>query len=213
MEKRRAVTYVILYLLAVLAVAVLSYLVISAYFGLPAVPPSVSRLVPASIKNALPKAVKEKLLPSPTRAPTTGEKPASVEKVTLKNGQYFYEVRGKFAVKPYYQSDILRAEFIIDEDPNNSRIPVIMTAKTGKINVGRSQGSFSGTTVWKLEDTEALRLSIKPGEPARLRIQFFSPVLSEHDKLVKATLEGIMNGNWNIPEGFIFIPMMVGVVE
>lgn len=212
MDKRRAATYVVLYLVAVLAVAALSYLAISAYFGLPAVSP-ISRIVPAPLRHILPQPVKKKLFPSPTPLATHGEKPTSVEKVALKNSQYFFEVRGKFAAKPYYQSDILRGEFIIDQDPNGSRIPVIMTAKTGKINVGRSQGTLSGTTVWKLEDTEELRQAIKPGGPARLRIQFFSAILSEHDKLVKATLEGVMNGNWNIPEGFVFIPVMVGVVE
>lgn len=190
--------YILLGVGAFLVIVVIVYLRVATYFHIPLV----SLLPPLPFMKSAPGA-----------SPTPRVKPTSVEKMTFKNNQYFFEVRGKFAAKPYYQGDILRGEFIIDEDPYNSHIPVIMTAKTGKINVGRSQGSFSGKTVWKLEDTEALRLEIKPGEPSRLRIQFFSQPLSRHETLVKATLEDIMKGNWNIPQEFIFIPIMVGVVE
>lgn len=198
MDTKSGWKYVLLGVGALLVVMVIVYLRVSTYFHIPLV-----SLLPST---PLTQSV-------PIVSPTPRVKPTSVEKVTFGNGQYYFEIRGKFAAKPYYQDDILRGEFIINEDPYGLRIPVIMTVKTGTINVGRSKGSFSGTTVWKLEDTEALRLAIKPGEPARLRIQFFSSVLSKQEKLVKATLEGIMNGNWNIPKEFVFNPMMVGVVE
>jgi len=198
---------IVLYVLAVAAVSLFSSLAISWYLGVSIMPPGIVSIVPGPLKK--------KFSPSPTTTPAseTIVKPTSVVKVTLKNGQYYYEIHGKFLNKAYYQKDILRDEFVIDEDPYNHRLPVIMTAKTGKINVGRSKGSFTGTTVWKLESTEDLKSAIKPTQPAQLRIQFFSTVASEHDRLVKRTLDGIIEGNWSIPEGFVFIPVMVGVVE
>lgn len=207
MEKKRRFAFnVLLYLGAVFIVALISSAAISWYLGTP--------IVPSGIVSILPGSLKEKFVPSPAPTPTPGvSKPTSVTKVTLKNGQYFYEIHGRFPTNPYYQKDILRGEFVIDEDPYNQRLPVIMTAKTGKINVGRSKGNFAGTTVWKLESTEALKSAIVPNQPVQLRIQFFSTVLSEHDRLVKKTLDAIIEGKWSIPDGFVFIPVMVGVVE
>lgn len=189
---------ILLYAGAVAVIAFISSTAISWYLGVPIIP------------------LKGKFALSPTTTPPSGQtavKPTSVTKMTLKNGQYFYEIHGRFPTNPYYQKDILRGEFVIDEDPHNQRLPVIMTAKSGKINVGRSKGSFAGTTVWKLESTEELKRAIKPNQLAQLRIQFFSTVLSEHDRLVKRTLDGIIEGNWSVPDGFVFIPVMVGVVE
>jgi len=183
--------YIILSIAGVLVIAFISSTAISWYLGVPLIPIS-------------------KPVPSPTK---TVVKPTSVKKVTLKNGQYFYEIHGQFPTNPYYQNDLLRGEFTIDEDPYTRKVPVVMTAKTGKINVGRSKGGFSGTTVWKLESTEALKSAIKPNKPVQLRIQFLSTALSAHDRLVKKTLDSIIIGDWTIPKDFLFIPVMVGVVE
>jgi hypothetical protein len=174
------------------------YLLVSSFFHIPFV-----SLLPS---NAL---TKNALIVSPTPK----MKPTSVKKVIFANGQYYFEVRGKFPSKPDYRNNILFGEFVIDEDPNNTRIPVMMTVKGGKINVGRSQGSFSGTTIWKLEDTDVLLAAIKPNEPAQLRIRFLSSVLSQQDQRINSMFEGIINGNWSIPDNIVLNPPMVGVVQ
>jgi len=186
--------YILLGVGAFLVAIVIIYLRVAAYFHIPVI----SLLPP---------------LPFATTTPSSTTRPTSVVKTTLDKGGFYFDIHGKFPAKPYYLKDTLRGEFVIDEDPYGSRIPVIMTAKTGKINVGRAQGSLAGTTVWRLEDTEALRLAVKPGGPASLRIQFFTPVLSEYETMINAALENITRGNWNIPKDFVFVPVSVAVVE
>lgn len=191
--------YILLAAYAFLVVVVGVYLLVSTYFHIPLV----------SLLPSLPF-----MKSAPVASPTPGIKPTSVQRFTSTNGVVSYAVRGKFVTNPTYNAlNVLQSDFVIDEDPSSHRIPVVMTIKTGKINVGRSQGSLQGTTVWKLEDTESLRQSINVNAPAQIRLQPVSPELSAYDLSVQTTMDSIITGNWSIPGDFVLHPPMVGVLQ
>ncbi len=182
-----------------MVVIVVVYLRVATYFHIPLV-----SLLPSTPLT------QRFLVPSPTPR----VKPTSVQRFTSTNGVVSYNVRGKFVISPTYNAlNVLQSDFVIDEDPVSHRISVIMTIKTGKINVGRSQGSLKGTTVWKLEDTESLRQSIQVNAPAQLRLQPVSPTLTAYDLSVQKTMDSIIAGSWSIPVDFVLHPPMVGVVQ
>ena len=191
--------YVLLGVAAFLVVVVLVYLRVAASFNIPLV----------SLLPSTPFTTGSSLI-----SPTPSAKPTSIKRFTSSTGTVSYEVRGKFVTTPMYNAqNVLQSYFVIDQDPSNHRIPVVMTLKTGKINVGRSQGSLTGTTVWKLEDTESLRQSIKVNAPAQLRLQPITSVLTDYDLSVQKTMDSILAGYWSIPEGFVLHPPMVGVIQ
>lgn len=207
MEKKSPWLLILFFVVITAAATTVGYVLTAWYLKLPLLPPPVENLLPASVKKVL--------LPSPASTPVPGppQKPTSVQKLSFPDGIILYTLSGRFPTKLFYQNEILRGEFIIDEDPTNQRIPVIMTSRQGKINIGRSPGSLAGDTTWKLEETEVLRQLVKPGGVAQLRIQIFPDRQTDYDRQARRTLEALMSGNWTLPENFILAPTMVGVVE
>jgi hypothetical protein len=143
-----------------------------------------------------------------------GVKPTSVEGFTTSRGVKWYTVKGKFVTLPVYDTNnVLTSNFVIDGDPDGHRIPVTMTQLSGKVYVERFQGSLNGEAVWNLEDTESLQRSIKVNAPALLRLQPIMEKLAPYDLLVEKVMDGIIAGNWSIPDNFSLSTRMVGVVE
>ncbi len=199
METNSKWKYILLSIGAFFVIIVIVYLRVAADYHIPLV----------SLLPSLPF-----MKSAPVATPTPGVKPTSVQRFTSSTGMVSYTVRGKFVTTPIYnEQNVLQSEFVIDQDPSAQKIPVIMTIKTGKINVGRSQGNLNGTTVWKLEDTESLRQSIKVNAPVQLRLQPITPTLTPYDLSVKETMDSVMAGYWSIPDDFVLHPMMVGVVQ
>lgn len=195
--------YALLLIGAAVIVIVIMHVIAGTHFNIPLISllPFNSAIQPVDLQNGVPTQQK-------------GKPPTSVQRFTLTSGVVSYNVRGKFVTNPAYNAqNVLQSDFVIDEDPASHRIPVVMTIKTGKINVGRSQGSLNGTTVWRLEDTESLRQSIKVNAPAQLRLVPVSLALTAYDLSVQKTMNSIMASNWSIPDDFVLHPPMVGVVQ
>lgn len=191
--------YLLLGIGAFLVVIVLVYLRVAASFNIPLV--SLLPLTP--LTQSL-----------PSVPPTPGVKPTSIQRLSASTGTVMYIVLGKFVTTPSYDAqNVLQSDFVIDGDPTSQKIRVVMTIKTGKINVGRAQGSLHGTIVWKLEDTESLRQSIHVNAPAELRLQPISTSLTAYDLSVQKTMDSIMAGYWSVPADFVLHPPMVGVVQ
>jgi len=204
MNNKTNILYVLLLLVAISVILFMGYLFIGTYHNVPL--SSLLALVPKTT-SINPQTSPASLMPS------TGAKQTSIQKITLPNGLASYTIRGKFVTQPTYNvRDVLQSYFVIDGDPSSNQILVIMTSRTGKINVGRSKGSLDGVTMWKIEDTESLRKSIKVNAPAQLRI---NPNMSGDSKTaiyIENVLNGMMNGNWSMPDNFNLNPPMVGVV-
>lgn len=205
---KKTIRYILLYVGIALGVMVISYIGVSLYLGVPFVPTQVSQLLPQSVREIV---APSPIQPAGQKTGQPGTPPTSVKKLPFINGATVYILKGRFIAKPSYQGDLLRGEFVIDEDPFAARVPVIMTARDGNINVGRFQGSLTGSSTWKLEPTETLRELIEPNAPAQLRIQYF-PDNPNSNPNERRALENILKGNWENEE-FVFLPAMVGIVE
>ena len=194
--------YILLGVGAFVVVIVIVYLRVATYFNIPLV-----SLLPL---NPLTKS----LSPPPTLR-ILKEKPSSVKRLTMKNGAALYIITGKFVTSPTYNAqNILQGDFVIDGDPAGHRIPVVMTSKTDKMTVVRSQGSFDGgKNVVGSEDAESLRQSITAGAPVQLRIYPVAPGELTIDTAVQNVLDGIIAGNWSIPDDFVLHPPMVGLLQ
>jgi hypothetical protein len=151
-----------------------------------------------------------------TGAPQTtpGKKPKSVIKSVLKDGRAVYTLYGVFATAPAYNPvNILEGTFVIDEDPKARRIPIIMTMRDAKINVGTAKESLHKDIVWNLESTESLRGKIQTGEAGMLRLYAVDKTNSAYDTGVERVMNSIIEGYWNIPDDFVLHPPMVGVIQ
>lgn len=149
--------------------------------------------------------------------PTTGQQkqtvpPTSITKLTLSNGSVLYKITGKFVTAPSYQRDLLRGEFVIDQDPTNQRIPVLMTERNGVITVGRTKSSDFEMAAWKQEPTETLKNAIVINKTVQLRIQIIPGQPLGYPK-TETYLDQLMKGSWNLPPNFLFVPTMVGVTQ
>jgi hypothetical protein len=143
-----------------------------------------------------------------------GKKPKSVIKSLLKDGRPVYTVYGSFPAVPKYDThNILTGSFIIDEDPRSRPIPIIMTLKNAKINVGTAKESLHKTIVWELESTDSLRQKIQASEAGMLRLMAIEKTNSEYDTDVERVMNSIIEGYWNIPDDFVLHPPMVGVIH
>jgi hypothetical protein len=140
-------------------------------------------------------------------------RPTSVYSSTTPEGLATYIIKGKFVTNPMYNAQqILQSDFVIDEDPLNHRIPVIMTSKTGKISVIRYQKSSRGTTVLGPEDTDSFRQSVKVNAPVLLHLFLKTPGFSEYDRLIQKVMKDVMGGNWSIPSDFVLYPAIVRIL-
>ncbi|MCX6791652.1 MAG: hypothetical protein NT149_01275 [Candidatus Gottesmanbacteria bacterium] len=182
MDTKSRWKYVLVAVYAFLVVVVGVYLVVSKYYHVP-----LASLLPSNPSTKSMPVVS----PSPRVIPT------SVQRLTSTNGVVSYNVNGKFVTNPTYTAqNLLQSDFVIDEDPSAHRIPVVMTSKTGEINVGRAKGSLMGRIDWKLEDAESLRQSINVDAPAQIRLQPLSSTLTAY-----------------IPDDLVLHPPVVVVVE
>jgi hypothetical protein len=154
------------------------------------------------------------LTPSPTLR-LVQAKLVPIKRLTMTNGAPLYIITGKFVTTPTYNAEnILQGDFVIDGDPLNQSIPVVMTKETGEIAVVKSQGSFDGgTNTVVSEDTESFREGLTAGEPIQLRIYPVATVSAADEKAVEKVLDGIIAGNWSLPNDFTLHPPMLGVIQ
>ena len=137
-----------------------------------------------------------------------------IQRFTTTKNVKLYVITGKFVTNPTYNAqNVLQGDFVIDNDPTSHRIPVIMTSKTDTITVGRSQGNFDGKTVVGPENTENLRQSITINAPVQLRIYPITTKKTENDMMMQKVMDGLLAGTWSIPDDFVLLPSMVGIVE
>ena len=191
--------YLLLGIGAFLVVIVLVYLRVAASFNIPLV----SLLPSVPFMNNV-----------PAVSPTPVVKPTSVQRLDFPNGTVLYTIKGKFvASASYHKSGLLRSDFVIDEDPYGSHIPVYMTKQDGKINVGKSSDATFGKITWTLTPTEELRKAIRPNGPALLQIQYFPDQQDPARAVFQLALDHIRQGAWSLPQNFIFIPSGVAVVQ
>jgi len=125
-----------------------------------------------------------------------------------------YLITGKFVTTLVYnEQQLLQGDFVIDGDPSSHSIPVVMTRKTGNINVIRTQEKLDGTNAVKPEDTESFRQSIIVNAQIQLRIYSLASEKSANDKIEEKVLDGMIAGNWSIPDDFIIDPPMIVVLK
>ena len=190
--------YILLGVGAFLVVIFIVYLRVATYFKIPLV----------SLLPSLP--FTQNL---PIASPTPRVKPTSVQRLDMVTGTVLYTVKGKFVTSPSYVSGLLHSDFVIDEDPYGSRIPVYMTKQGGKINVGKAPDASFRKIVWTLTPTEELQKAIRPNGPALLQIQYFPNHQDPSRSVFQPALDRIIQGTWNLPQNFIFIPAGVAVVQ
>lgn len=155
------------------------------------------------------------LSPSPTPIQVGGNDTLrkAVVKTTFQNGDFFYSVNGHFVDRPSYQDDMLRGEFIIDGDTIGTRIQINMGSKKGTMNFGVFQGSLIGNATWRLVPTDEVKSRVMPEKPAQLRLVYQKDQqLSEFDQQTIAIMNQLAGGSFSLPERFVIVPMMVGVV-
>jgi hypothetical protein len=201
MDKKQLLLSILLYLGAIVIVFVISYIALGRFLGIRPNIPFLSNLP---------------LLPSATPMPPGGSEALkkAVVKTTLANGGYFYSINGRFGVAPYYQGEILRGEFVIDGDTTGTRIPVLMTSRTGNMNFGTFKGSYTGDSTWSLVPTDLVKASVTTAKPAQLRLVYqANQKLTEFDRTVINALDKMAAGTFSVPEQFVLIPVMVGVVQ
>jgi hypothetical protein len=188
--------YLLLGIGAFLVVIVLFYLRVASSFNIPLV--SLLPSIPF-MKNA------------PAASHTPGVGPKSVERYTSPRGIVSYIVIGKFITTPTLEQNILRSDFVIDEDPTGHKIPVVMDHTE---YFAEFPGSIQGVAVWKRQVAqETISQSIKVNVQAQLRILSVSSPPAPYDMSVQKTMENIMNGSWTVPADFVLHPWMVGVVQ
>jgi hypothetical protein len=196
MNNKPSRLYTILVIGAVIAVVIMVYLLVGTYFNVP-----LTSLLPFTSTI------------QPTQP--AGKKLTSVKEIAMSNGQYQYVISGKFVTTPEYnRQNILQSDFVIDGDPRANRIPVYMTAKTGKISVGKAPDATFNKIVWAIIPTEELRKAIHLNVPAQLRTWYSPkkntiPILS----VFHNALEQIMSGEWNMPPDFYLTPTDVVVMQ
>jgi hypothetical protein len=184
---------------------VLISLSVASYFHIP-----LASLLPSGpwtksipISSPTPRTPKEKYIPPPP-----------VRRITIPDGRVMYLITGKFVTNPTYNTQqVLQGDFVIDGDPTSHTIPVVMTSKTGHISVLRTLGSSVGKITAESEDTESFRQSITAPEPAQLRLYTIASGKSANDMIEEKVLDGIIAGNWSIPNDFVIDPPMIVVVQ
>lgn len=199
------VKWLIIYLVAAAVLVVLSYLAIGWYFGAYPKVPVISDLLSPSL-------VSPTAAPPPVAGKTAAQKLA-VTKTTVKDGGFFYKINGHFLKRPDYQGNILKGDFVIDGDPRQTKIKVLMTAKTGRINMGTFKGSFAGTEIWRLVPTDLLKGEIKDLASVELRLYFASTKADAYNQEVQRVLDLAASGTAAIPDNFALVPSMVGLIE
>ncbi len=197
------VKWLIIYIAVAAVLGVLSYLAIGWYFGAYPKVPVISDLLPS---------LPTRVTPSPTLGPGLVSKLA-VTKTEIKDGGFFYKINGHFLKRPDYQGDILKGDFVIDGDERQTKIKVLMTAKTGRINMGTFKGSFAGTEIWRLVPTDLLKQEIKDLAPVQLRLYFASTKADTYSQEVQRVLDLAAGGIAAIPDNFALVPSMVGLIE
>jgi hypothetical protein len=201
MNNKSNVLYALLLLAALTAVMFMVYVFIGTYHNVP-----LASLVPVISKT--------KLVGLPTIVPSspTGTIMAPIQKFDQPKG-LLYVVTGKFVTAPTYNAkNVLQGYFMMNQDPTFHKILVILGKKTDKITVGTSQGSFNGRTTITSEDVDALQKSIKVNATVQLRFSIGSEKSANNDAL-QLVLDGIMKGDWSIPNTFILNPSIVGIIQ
>lgn len=206
MNNKSSAFYILLAVGVIAVVALMLYLFIGTYRNIP-----ITSLVP--LKGLFQQTANQNNTNNTKPPLSTGNGEPSVQRFTAPKGVVMYIVQGKFVSTPTSNAiGALQGDFIIDGDPKNQKIKVLMTGSAGKIQVGRSEGSFSGRTTIGPEDIETLRSLIKANAPVRLRLYPTGPVPSASDKMEQKVMDAIMKGDWSIPNNFILNPPMVGVI-
>jgi len=206
MNNKSNILYVFLILGAISVVMFMLYLFIGTYNNVPiaSLLPFASRKQSATLRDGI---------PSPSPKPANKNLP-SVQRIVSSTGLVVYIVQGKFVTAPTYNSiGMLQGDFVIDRDPLSHKIKVIMTSATGKMNVSKSEGSFDGKTLVGTEDGDNIRQSITVNAPVQLRVYSTGSVPSASDKLEQKVLDGIIQGDWSIPDNYILSPPSIGFIE
>lgn len=139
------------------------------------------------------------------------KKSTGIEKVSISNEGYYYNVSGTFVDTAYYKNNILFVQFIIDGDPHKQRVPLMMSMKGGNISVGRV---INGSEQWKLTDTDVLKSLIHQNDHAVLRFTFYGVKLSEADAYQKQLLEDLLNGQWTTyGEQIMFVVRQIKILD
>ncbi len=190
--------YILLGVGAFAVVIVVVYLRVATYFNIPL----------GSLLPSLPFTKNLSLV-----SPTPRVKPTSVQRLDMVNGTVLYTVKGKFVTTPTDVSDLFRSDFVIDEDPYKSHIPVYMPSKDAKMNMGKATDSLFRKIVWKLTPTEELRKAIRPNAPALLQIEYYPNQQDPARAVFQPALDRMIQGTWDFPQNFIFVPAGVAVVQ
>jgi hypothetical protein len=206
MNNKSNALYIFLAVGAVAVAALMLYLFIGTYRNIP-----ITSLLP--LKGFTQQTISPNSTSSGVPFQSTGKSEPSVQRFIAPKGIILYLVQGKFVTTPTINAiGALQADFIIDGDPKNHKIKVIFTGRNGWVVVGRSEGSFSGRTTLKGEHVDTLGASLKANVPVRLRLYPEGSVLSLSDKLEQKVMDGIIKGDWSIPDNFVLNPPGVGII-
>jgi len=131
-------------------------------------------------------------------------------------GRHYYAMTGQIVAKLRVDGEIIRGEFILDDDPSKTRLPVIFTPNSmGKFALARFNGVFAeGAERATLVDASEVVSAAAPKTQIQLRIMYHdSQTPTAEDLRAQAFLESVIADNPSTPVNILLQPAGVGVLE
>ncbi len=135
-------------------------------------------------------------------------------KGSFENGRYFVSVEGQVLGIPQKRFDDYVGEFVITEDPQRHKFPLVFRATEGVYPIGLFTGSFSGAYTTKLLSLNEVIPYLQTEKGVQLRFMYYpAEYLSDEDRTVQSMFNAFLQDDWTIPNGVTLVPDGVGVIQ
>jgi hypothetical protein len=152
------------------------------------------------------------LNPSPTPTPGISLARGAVEKKN--NG---YSILGRFTTElKLDEYGNLEGKYILEGDPSQTEVRVLLMPLEGLIGLVRYDGSFSGSVSVERVTPDYIRENITKGMQVELSVSLPTDrPLKGYETFMKESLDVLASGEWEVPtEGpFVIISSYVGMIK